>query len=132
MRGAQKDRLLAVLLLVEDDEAERYVWRKTVAQLGYQIVAVDNAEIALMALETDRGITALITDIQLGDGMSGIDLARAAIAARPALKVLFITAYEMPKDVRLPAPVLMKPYAESALRQAVANLFGDAAAPAPH
>lgn len=117
---------MSVLLLVEDDEAERYVLRKAVARLGHEAVVATDGEIALMALQNDRGITALVTDIGLGSGMSGIALAHAALALRPRLKLLFITGRALEDLPPMPGPLLRKPYPEDALLRAFEALFEEA------
>lgn len=114
---------MGVVLLVEDDEAERYVWRKTVKRFNHEVLLLSTGELALMVLEADSAVAALITDIELGTGMKGTELAKKARALRPDLPILFVTAYP-PPGPSLPGPVLVKPYSEESLLTAMRRLFG--------
>ena len=68
--------------------------------LQAQGVAVDAAYCGAAALEMiDRGeqLTALITDIDLGQGPDGFDIARRARALHPDLPVVFISSVMGPR-----------------------------------
>jgi DNA-binding response OmpR family regulator len=65
----------------------------TLSELGYQGIEVADAASGLKVLDSDVKIDLLITDVGLPGGMSGKDMADAARAKRPSLKVLFITGY---------------------------------------
>ena len=53
----------------------------------------EDGKAGLATLNTDRPIDLLITDVGLPGGMNGRQVADAARAVRPDLKVLFVTGY---------------------------------------
>jgi len=58
---------------------------------GYSVVEVHQARDALRVLENHGRLCALVTDVELGPGENGFELARAARAAYPQLPVVFIS-----------------------------------------
>jgi PAS domain S-box-containing protein len=81
-----------VVLVIEDEAVVRGLIVEELRELGYAVLeAVDGAE-GLEMLHSRRRIDLLVTDIGL-PGLNGRQVADAARAARPALKVLFMTGY---------------------------------------
>ena len=73
----------------------------------------------------------LITDIRLGTGPSGWDVARHARRHFPHLAVLYVTGDSMGDWAAEGVPnsiILQKPYAEAQLMTAIANLLNEAGA----
>jgi CheY-like chemotaxis protein len=62
-------------------------------ELGYSVLAAGDGPAALDILAREAEIDLLFTDIGLPGGMNGRQLAEAAQAARPALKVVYTTGY---------------------------------------
>ena len=81
------------MLVVDDDPVMRMLVAEVLADLGYQAFEAADGPSALKLLQSGARIDLLITDLGLPGGMSGRQLADAARALRPALKVLFITGY---------------------------------------
>jgi DNA-binding NtrC family response regulator len=81
------------VLLVEDDHVLRAVSADTLNDLGYRTIRTSDGMQALTALESDRDIRILMTDIGL-PGMDGQQLAAEARRRRPGLGVLFVTGYD--------------------------------------
>jgi DNA-binding response OmpR family regulator len=81
------------VLVVDDEPTIRMLIGDTLAELGYQAIEVADAASGLKVLESDVNIDLLITDVGLPGGMNGKEMADAARAKRPKLKVLFITGY---------------------------------------
>lgn len=82
------------VLVVEDETAVREVAAAFVRSLGYQVHAVGSAREAIERLASNPEITVLFSDVMLGPGMNGADLARAARRQRPDLAVLLTSGYE--------------------------------------
>ncbi len=81
------------IVLVEDDEVVRTLAGEALAGLGYQVhVAATGVEGATLLNELGA-VDLLLTDIGLPGGVSGKQLADAARATRPDLKVILITGY---------------------------------------
>jgi CheY-like chemotaxis protein len=81
------------VLVVDDEPTVRMLVGDTLAELGYQAIEAADGASGLKVLESDVKIDLLITDVGLPGGMSGKQMADAARARRPNLKVLFITGY---------------------------------------
>jgi CheY-like chemotaxis protein len=81
------------LLLVEDEEAVRESAREYLAGCGYKVLtAGDGQEGVAVAEKYDGPIHLLITDVVM-PRLSGSELAERVTAARPKLKVLYISGY---------------------------------------
>jgi two-component system, sensor histidine kinase PdtaS len=87
------DRGLACVLLVEDDAVILLDERLKLARGGYDVISLrrgnDAVETAMNAPEVDM----LITDIDLGAGMDGIEAARKIVGFK-SMPVLFLTSAE--------------------------------------
>ena len=72
--------------------------------------------LALEDLESARPVDLLITDIVMPDRVHGVALSRMARMRRPELKVIYLTAYDIPgvEDDAI-GPVLRKPVDEDRL-----------------
>jgi CheY-like chemotaxis protein len=81
------------ILVVEDDEDVRAHSAGTLQELGYRILEAGNGKAAQDMLDRHPEIALLFTDVGLPGGMNGRQLADAARARRPNLKVLFTTGY---------------------------------------
>jgi CheY-like chemotaxis protein len=81
------------IVVVEDDEVVRTLALETLGALGYRVhVAATAAEGARLLNELGP-VDLLLSDIGLPGGTSGKQLADAARASRPDLKVILITGY---------------------------------------
>lgn len=112
------------LLVVEDEEEVRQVAANSLRSLGYEVLVASSAEAALEALQANERIALLFSDVMLGGGMNGIELARAARRLRPRLQVLLTSGYEdlgtMAGASADPMPrLLRKPYRREQLARAV-------------
>ncbi len=114
------------VLLVEDDAEVRQIAQAFLRSMACEVVACDSGEGALAALAQERGFELLFSDIMLGAGIDGHELARQVEAAFPALAVLLTSGYAHHRHqgadaiVPLRWPVLGKPYTRQALAQAIA------------
>ena len=81
------------LLLVEDNEAVRDVFKEVLESRGYKVLAAAGPEDALRLTEGHGGpINLLVTDLMM-PGMTGHDLAGRLRAVRPEIKILFVSGY---------------------------------------
>ena len=85
-----------VVLLVEDDEPFRATLADQLRQLDVCVHVVPSAEAAVDALAGGLGVHGMVSDVRLGQGASGIALARTVRARWPALPVLLMSG-EMPE-----------------------------------
>lgn len=81
------------VLVVEDEPSVRELTAKHLLQLGYRVLEASNAADALAALERQRPVELLLTDVILAGGTNGAELAREARKRHPELCVLFMSGY---------------------------------------
>jgi CheY-like chemotaxis protein len=84
-------------LLVDDDEPVRVVIAASLRDMGYALREADRASAALEILQQDIGIDVLLTDLIM-PGMSGVQLANAALWAIPRLAVVYLSGYAEAMD----------------------------------
>jgi len=85
-----------VVLLVEDDEAFRATLAEQLRQLEVRVHEATSAEAAVDALAGGLEVHCMVSDVRLGLGASGIELARTVQARWPGLPVLLMSG-EMPE-----------------------------------
>jgi CheY-like chemotaxis protein len=99
-RMAAMPRGSETILVVEDDARVRRVASARLRSLGYQVVEADGAETALSLLAAHPEVAMIFTDIVMPGGMTGDEMAEAARALRPDIKVLFTSGYAEPAVAR--------------------------------
>ncbi|NEU12496.1 response regulator [Methylobacterium sp. BTF04] len=109
-----------VVLVVEDEVAVRMVIVEVLSDLGYVVLEAKDGQSGLRVIESRVRIDLLLTDVGLPGGMNGRQLADAARAHSPELKVLFLTGYAASAAVsngRMEAgmEIMIKPFALDAL-----------------
>ncbi len=111
------------VLLVEDDVTVRDLVLDVLADLGYAALQAADGPSGLALVRSGQRIDLLVTDVGL-PGMNGRQFAAEARAARPDLKVLFITGYaenaafgsgHLDPDMQM----MTKPFAVDALAQRI-------------
>ncbi len=114
------------VLMVEDDAEVRAVARQFLDALGCEVTACASAEQALLLLTEEAGFDLLLTDIALGAGLRGTELASQAQRRLPNLAVLLMSGFSaelLEADQHAPAgwELLQKPYSRAELAQAIAR-----------
>ena len=82
------------ILVVEDEPEVRGIALAFLRALGYATRDADSAAGALAELRNHPDIDLLFSDVVLGNGMTGAELAKAARELRPGLPVLLTSGYE--------------------------------------
>jgi CheY-like chemotaxis protein len=81
------------VLIVDDEETVRKLVVDGLQDHGYASIVAEDAFTGFKILQSNPDVDILISDVGLPGGMNGLQLAAAAKAIRPTLKVLFITGY---------------------------------------
>jgi CheY-like chemotaxis protein len=88
-------------LVVEDEAVLLMLVAETLRDAGYVVHEAASGPAALDLLQTYPEMDLMITDIRM-PGMSGYEVTNAAMALRPALKILLMTGYTedaIPKNI---------------------------------
>ena len=117
------------VLLVEDDAEVRDVMRRFLDTLGCHTTPLANAEQALQALQasqTGASFDVLLSDIALGAGVRGTELAALAQQGTPQLAVLLMSGYsaellDADREAPLDWELLRKPCSRGELAAALAR-----------
>jgi PAS domain S-box-containing protein len=83
------------ILVTEDDPFVRAYVVSALEELGYRVIAAEDARQALSHLTEGGEIDVLFTDIVMPGGMNGWELAERAQQIRPGLKLLFTSGYAL-------------------------------------
>jgi len=113
------------ILVVEDESEVRTVVRRQLESMGHRVLVAEGPREALLLVQGPGAPDILLTDVVLGSGMNGIDLAEAARRARPKLAVIFMSGYtaiaEAQQRIRdTGAPLLSKPFTSPQLERVLA------------
>jgi len=116
------------VLLVEDDGEVRKVVQAFLATLDCRVTSATTAEQALLSLGPGADFDLLLTDIALGPGMRGTELASEAQRRLPHLAILLMSGFsaellEADRDSPRSWELLRKPYDRAELARAMARLL---------
>jgi signal transduction histidine kinase len=120
VRGGQE-----TILIVEDEPVLRQMAQTILQDCGYRILEAGSGLEALELWNQHREtIDLVLTDVVMPEGVSGMDLARQLLDAKPTLKIIFASGYSMdevnPTFLRDGhAAFLQKPYTHVTLPKAV-------------
>lgn len=120
------------IMVVEDDPDVRRLSVTLLSAMGYTVHEAEDGESALAVIMSDRHIDLLLSDVVLPGDMSGPEIAEAAVARRPDLRVMFMSGYA--EDVvrrdregqkrTIDADLLTKPFTRAQLAQKVRVALG--------
>lgn len=111
------------VLLIEDDESVRSTLSETLDGDGFEVDGLANAEDALILLGAGQVPDVLVTDVNLGPGLNGFDLAEIARSRHPGVEVILIsgTTPDLPRQAgwRRHEHFLQKPFAPDDLARKI-------------
>jgi len=114
------------VLLVEDEAIVRIVVTDALRAAGFDVATAADGVAALEALSARGPFSAIVSDVVMPKGVSGIDVARAAAARAPGVPVLLVTGYGRedlgPLQEELGFDLLRKPFAPRELVARVREL----------
>ena len=114
------------ILLVEDEQLIAIGAQSALEDGGYEVAHVATGHAAIAELEIGiSNFVALVTDIRLGQGPDGWEVARRARHLSATLPIVYVSgdsAADWPSQGVPNSIMLSKPYAEAQLLQAVTQL----------
>lgn len=118
----------ATVLVVDDERRMRRLARRTLSELGYQVIEAESAAAAARLLENDVSVDLLFTDVVMPGEIDGRTLGQWARQKRPGLQVLLTSGFpriaQDDSDTGDDAgPLLRKPYSKEELREAIQALL---------
>ena len=127
----EKVSLMAMVLIVEDDEQVRVLAESVLQEAGHTVIAATGADGAQALLDTQQSIDVLFIDLSLGGDLeAGLRVAQGARVGRPALNVLYTTGAGVNAGMKAmftePYLFLPKPYTFEQLTKSVAYLLAKA------
>jgi DNA-binding NtrC family response regulator len=118
-----------LVVLVEDEAMIRMIVQDALEEAGFEVAPAGSVQEALSVLGQGKlAIGALVTDIRLGAGPDGWEIARHARTARPDLPVVYMSgdsAADWPSQGVPQSQVVQKPFAVAQIVTAVTNLMND-------
>ena len=120
------------VLLVEDQPMLRWYACDALTDAGYDVTEAADAAEAFRALVLEP-FDVLVTDIDLGAGPDGLELARYARMAQPGLPVVYATgrAHVDPAECAPGSRLLAKPYSPRSLEHAASEAIDGGAPSGP-
>ncbi|MCB1916857.1 MAG: PAS domain S-box protein [Rhodocyclaceae bacterium] len=119
------------ILVIEDEAEVRALACRVLRSLGYEVVDAADGTDGLALIEQHDDIRLLFTDVVLPGGLNGPEIARRAVARRPALKVLYTSGYtgnaiQQLEALSAPVRLITKPYHIDQLAEEVRAALDDA------
>jgi PAS domain S-box-containing protein len=81
------------ILVVEDEVDVATIASAFLRSFGYHVRAASTAEEALQVLSTEPNIHLIFSDVMLGNGMNGFELAKSVRQSHPQLPILLTSGY---------------------------------------
>ena len=106
-----------VVLLVEDEPLILLAAAELLSGEGFEVLVASNSEEARALLAQRPETKVVVSDINLGEGGNGIELAWSVLKDMPQVRVILISGEQRPTRDQYPdaAIFLTKPYAPGAL-----------------
>lgn len=120
------------ILLVDDEADILKITRANLEHLGYRVLVAGSGDEALQVLRDNPSINLMFTDIVMPGTHNGFELAEAAQAQWPALKILFTTGYAKVEG-GVPRPewrerIIHKPYRSAEVSRRIRAMLDEAQA----
>jgi DNA-binding response OmpR family regulator len=116
-----------VVLVVEDDQIIQSIAEEALTDGGFDSVIASTGEEAVTLLQGNRAnYRALVTDINLGDGIDGWEVARVGREIDPGFPIVYMSGKDADDWSSKGVPnsiMLAKPFAPAQLVTAVAQLL---------
>src|SRR4051812_17750906 len=101
-----------VVLVVEDEPIIRCIAVILIEDAGYEVVEAQDADRAVVILESRTDIRIVFTDIDMPGSMDGLKLAACVRGRWPPIEIIITSGHHRQADLNLPhrSVFLSKPY----------------------
>jgi CheY-like chemotaxis protein len=113
------------ILVVEDEPLVRLTIVEALQEAGYQVIEAPDGTAAMEQVEGTESLRGLVTDIRVGPGPNGWEIAHHAREKFGGLPVVYVTGdsgHEWSANGVPQSAVLQKPFVSAELVTALANL----------
>lgn len=121
-----------VLLLVDDEALILHLLEDALIEAGYVVISAANGVEAIASLDNpENDLAGLITDIRMGDGANGWEVARHARELVPTFPVVYMTGDSAADWASQGVPnsaIVQKPFATAQVITAISNLLNEVVA----
>lgn len=114
------------ILVAEDEPLVRLMISAALQEGGYTILEAEDGASAIRHIGKARHLCGLVTDIRMGPGLNGWEIAHRAREKFPSLAVVYVTGDSIKEWSAQGVPqstVLQKPFTTAKLVAAFANLL---------
>jgi two-component system cell cycle sensor histidine kinase/response regulator CckA len=114
---------MRVVLVVDDEPMVLRLMVRILSEAGFEVHAAADALRALeVAVQMAEPADVLVTDLRM-EPVDGADLAKLIVRQWPGVQVLYVSGFDADR-LRIPGPLLRKPFSPEQLIEAVRNLPG--------
>jgi two-component system cell cycle sensor histidine kinase/response regulator CckA len=117
------------ILVIEDDEAFRYVVTRCLTDAGFTVEDVADYRDALEIIDDGKPLDLMLTDLMI-PGVNGFALARMARMRRRDLKIMHMTSFDDAPANEALGPLLHKPLDPEVIVSEVKQLLASELSPA--
>ncbi len=117
-----------LVLVVEDDTLLRMHAAEMIEEAGFQVLEAQNADKAILLLESRMDIRIVFTDIDMPGSMNGLTLAHAVAHRWPPIRIVATSGHFKMGDGDLPTGgrFIAKPYRSNQIISTLRELAGAA------
>ncbi|MDW6026655.1 response regulator [Mesorhizobium sp. BAC0120] len=117
-------RPAAKILIVEDEPLIRMDLAEMLEEIGFSVCEAANADEAIVILESDPAITAVVTDVEMPGTMDGLALTFVVRNRWPPCQLIVVSGQRRPnaEDMAEGSRFMRKPLGANDLRRTLAEL----------
>lgn len=122
------------ILLVEDEEMIAFALEDALREGGYQVKIAGSGDQAVAMLESTPHLHGLLTDIRVGRGKNGWQIARRAREINPTIAVVYMSGDSAHEYSALGVPdsiMIQKPFAPDQIVTAISTQLNRAGSSRP-
>jgi CheY-like chemotaxis protein len=113
------------VLVVDDEALIRLDLASSLAEAGFDVIEVSNADDAVAILTTTPAVAVMVTDVEMAGSMDGARLARVVRDRWPPVHIVVVSGYHRAAELELPERTRFfpKPYDVRRLIVAIRELM---------